>query len=194
MDFILISTIINLVWSVFGFIFFLYKFTSLLSYIYGFTKFCSKLLYGLKWVKNKIFPSLSDSDSEESDVKIPFIQRCKNFFSKKSEYTTIPLYESTHNSIPNTIHFYSNSDSPFHSNSDSPFHSNSDSPFHSNSDSPFHSIPTTIPFHSNSSRDYFTQHFNELMRDEENNPYNDNENEQSIYLNYAKTPLLNEFD
>jgi hypothetical protein len=189
MDFILISTIINLLWTVFGFIFFLYKFTSLLSYIYGFTKFCSKLLYGLKWVKKKIFPSLSESDcNSDNNIQQSFIQRCKNFFSKKSEYTTIPLYQSTHNSIPTTIPF--NSNSPFHSNSnsDSPFHSNSDSPFHYNSDSPFHS---NFPIHSNSSTDYFTQHFNELMR-EENNPYNDNE--KSIYLNYDKTPLLNDFD
>lgn len=73
MDFIFISTIINLLWTLFGIIFLLYQFTSFLSYIYGFYKFCGKLVYGINIVKTKLinyfFPSVDyiDSDSNYSD-------------------------------------------------------------------------------------------------------------------------------
>lgn len=111
-DFIFISTVINLAWSIFGFIFFLYKFTSILSYIYNFSRFCNKLVYSISWLKNKcieyIFPSPHDSDSEDSesiysDNSSPhFFQRIKNYFIQKHTYN-IPQYNSTH--INNSSYF-----------------------------------------------------------------------------------------
>lgn len=141
LDFLLVSTIINLIWTVFGFIFFLYKFTSFLSYIYSFTKFCGKLIYGVNWLKKKcisyFFPSPgyefnydSSSDSSSSsdadydyENKPSFFKRIFQRIKNKKEHQTIQI----HRSIP----------------------------------------ITQYPSHINSNDSYFTNHINQLISDDQ---------------------------
>ena len=52
--FYLFNIILNIFSTIFTLLFILYRFTSLFTYIYGFIKFCGKLIKSCFYVKNKI--------------------------------------------------------------------------------------------------------------------------------------------
>lgn len=54
MDLYLFNTVINTIWYVCTILFFLYRFTSFFSYVYGFLRFCGKLWLGVVYVFDQI--------------------------------------------------------------------------------------------------------------------------------------------
>ena len=94
MNLYLFNTIINCVWYVFTILFVLYRFTTFFSYIYNFTKFCSKAWTCVYWgyeracnfIKSRGRP-FDRLDNTEKEFLLPpqpkptFVQRAKRYLS-----------------------------------------------------------------------------------------------------------------
>ena len=104
--FYLFNVILNICSTIFTLLFLLYRFTSLFTYIYGFIKFCGKLIKSCFYVKNKIqsfrsgyiYTSLSQNDSQSNTFKNVAYKKIKSvynyFFPKKKEYNILPIYQT----------------------------------------------------------------------------------------------------
>ena len=133
-DLYLFNTIVNTIWYIFTILFVLYRFTSLFSYMYNFSRFCGKLFTGVHhiytYTKNTNRYQNIDIDTDIESQLTPkstfqkFKEMCKKkwyqLFNKSSpevilKYETVfPLVETTtlHNSSryqPNSSGYQSNS-------------------------------------------------------------------------------------
>jgi hypothetical protein len=130
-DLYLFNTIVNTIWYIFTILFVLYRFTSLFSYIYNFSRFCGKLFTGVHhiytYTKNANRYQNIDTDIESQSIPKSAFQKFKEMCKKKwyqlfnksspeviLKYETVfPLVETTtlHNSsrYPNSSEYQNSS-------------------------------------------------------------------------------------
>ena len=143
--FYLFNVILNICSTIFTLLFLLYRFTSLFTYIYGFIRFCGKLIKSCFYVKNKIqsfrsgyiYTSLSQNDSQSNTFKNVAYKKIKSvynyFFPKKKEYNILPIYQTResfiesqndYNNNNNNNNNYDDSNSNYDNLQDNHIHSN----------------------------------------------------------------------
>lgn len=102
------SSILNIIFDIFGILFILYQFTSFFSYIYNFILFLGKLMKGLFWVTDQIKLFFTKKNGYTNDsingytndsINIreaenqTIFQRVRNWFSNEPKYISLPLNE-----------------------------------------------------------------------------------------------------
>ena len=145
MDFFFISSLINMIWQIFTILFVLYRFTSFFNMIYNFVLFINKLFKGVFYIKDQIsiyinkrrgYSYFTENEMNESSThpKSWFTKLKEWVFGQRSPSQNIPLFETRHSYLNNSINTESqfNERSPF--NSESHFdqqYNDTDSRFHS---------------------------------------------------------------
>jgi hypothetical protein len=108
------SSILNIIFDIFGILFILYKFTSFFSYIYNFILFLGKMMKGVFWITDQIklfftkkngYTNGYTNDSiniREADNQTIF-QRMRNWYSNEPKYISLPLNEFQYVSRENIL-------------------------------------------------------------------------------------------
>lgn len=92
----LVSTIINIIWSIFSMLFVLYKFTSFFSYIYNFGLFVCKITKGVFYIGDSIRTHVNTPPPNHSPGFFSKIKsKCHEwFFGRSDQYQSIPLFQT----------------------------------------------------------------------------------------------------
>lgn len=101
-DLYLFNTIVNTIWYIFTILFVLYRFTSLFSYMYNFSRFCGKLFTGV----HHIYTYTKNTNRYQNidiDTDIESQLRPKNAFQKFKEMCKKKWYQLFNKSSPEVI-------------------------------------------------------------------------------------------
>ena len=98
-DLYLFNTIINTIWYIFTILFVLYRFTSLFSYIYNFSRFCGKLFTGVRYIYNYT----TTNRYQNIGIDIESQSRPKSTFQKFKEMCKKKWYQLFNKSSPEVI-------------------------------------------------------------------------------------------
>ena len=99
-DLYLFNTIVNTIWYIFTILFVLYRFTSLFSYMYNFSRFCGKLFTGV----HHIYTYTKNTNRYQNiDTDIESQLRPKNTFQKFKEMCKKKWYQLFNKSSPEVI-------------------------------------------------------------------------------------------
>ena len=101
-DLYLFNTIVNTIWYIFTILFVLYRFTSLFSYMYNFSRFCGKLFTGVHHIYTYT-KNTNRYQNIDTDTDIESQLRPKSAFQKFKEMCKKKWYQLFNKSSPEVI-------------------------------------------------------------------------------------------